>query len=35
MEHFDMDGNGKIDSYEFICAMTMLSHATLDVFYFM
>ena len=26
-----MDGNGKIDSYEFICAMTMLSHSTLEV----
>ena len=30
-DHFDMDGNGKIDSYEFVCAMAMLSHATLDV----
>ena len=26
-----MDGNGKIDSYEFICALTMLSHSTLEV----
>jgi len=26
-----MDGNGKIDSYEFICAMTLFSHATLEV----
>jgi len=26
-----MDGNGKIDSYEFVCAMAMLSHATLEV----
>ena len=28
---FDMDGNGKIDSYEFICALAMMSHGTLDV----
>jgi hypothetical protein len=26
-----MDGNGKVDSYEFTCAMSMLSHATLEV----
>lgn len=26
-----MDKNGKIDSYEFICAMAMLSHSTLAV----
>jgi Ca2+-binding EF-hand superfamily protein len=26
-----MDGNGSIDSYEFTCALAMLSHATLDV----
>mmetsp|Transcript_34586 Transcript_34586/g.25733 ORF Transcript_34586/g.25733 Transcript_34586/m.25733 type:complete len:183 (-) Transcript_34586:41-589(-) len=25
-----MDGNGKIDSYELICALAMLSHSTLD-----
>lgn len=30
-EHFDMDGNGKIDSYEFVCALAMLSHSNLDV----
>ena len=29
-DHFDMDGNGKLDSYEFVCAMAMLSHSTLD-----
>ena len=27
---FDTDGNGSIDSYEFVCAMSLLSHATLD-----
>jgi hypothetical protein len=26
-----MDGNGKIDSYELICALSMLSHSTLEV----
>lgn len=26
-----MDGNGSIDSYEFTCALAMLSHANLDV----
>lgn len=25
-----MDGNGKVDSYEFVCAMAMMSHATLE-----
>lgn len=30
-DHFDMDGNGKVDSYEFTCAMAMLSHASLQV----
>ena len=30
-EHFDMDGNGKIDSYEMVCALAMLSHSTLEV----
>jgi Ca2+-binding EF-hand superfamily protein len=25
-----MDGNGKIDSYELICALAMLSHSTLE-----
>jgi len=29
-DHFDMDGNGKIDSYELICALAMISHSTLD-----
>ena len=32
-DHFDMDGNGKIDSYELVCAMAMLSHSTLEVSY--
>lgn len=27
---FDMDGNGSIDSYEFTCALSLLSHGTLD-----
>jgi Ca2+-binding EF-hand superfamily protein len=27
---FDTDGNGSIDSYEFVCALSLLSHATLD-----
>ena len=27
---FDLDGNGSIDSYEFVCALSLLSHATLD-----
>ena len=27
---FDTDGNGTIDSYEFICALSLVSHATLD-----
>ncbi len=26
-----MDGSGKIDSYEFICGLSLLSHATLEV----
>ena len=30
MQMFDMDGNGSIDSYEFVCALSLLSHATLD-----
>lgn len=30
MEMFDMDGNGTIDSYEFTCALSLMSHATLD-----
>lgn len=29
-EYFDINGDGKIDSYEFLCAITMLSHSTLD-----
>ena len=29
-EYFDLDGNEKIDSYEFLCAMTMLSNSNLD-----
>lgn len=29
-EYFDMDNSGKIDSYEFICGMALLSHATLS-----
>jgi Ca2+-binding EF-hand superfamily protein len=27
---FDTDGNGSIDSYEFVCALSLMSHATLD-----
>ncbi len=30
-EYFDMDGNGLIDSYEFICAIAMLVHSSVDV----
>ncbi len=30
-EYFDMDGNGQIDSYEFICAIAMLVHSSVDV----
>ena len=30
-EYFDMDGNGMIDSYEFICAIAMLVHSSIDV----
>lgn len=26
----DMDGNGKVDSYEFMCAMSLLAHGTLE-----
>lgn len=26
---FDTDGNGSIDSYEFVCALSLMSHATL------
>ena len=26
-EVFDMDGNGLLDSYEFVCAMAMLVHS--------
>ena len=29
-DYFDLNGDGKIDSYEFMCAITMLSHSTLD-----
>lgn len=29
-EYFDINGDGKIDSYEFLCAITMLSHSTLE-----
>jgi len=28
-EFFDMDGSGKIDSYEFICGLALLSQSTL------
>ena len=28
---FDIDSSGKIDSYEFICGIAMLGHATLEV----
>lgn len=27
---FDTDGNGSIDHYEFVCALSLMSHATLD-----
>jgi Ca2+-binding EF-hand superfamily protein len=27
---FDFDGSGKIDSYEFICCLALLAHATLE-----
>jgi len=30
MQMFDMDQNGSIDSYEFVCALSLMSHATLD-----
>jgi hypothetical protein len=30
-DYFDMDGNGQLDSYEFICAMAMLVHSSIDV----
>lgn len=30
MELLDLDGNGAIESYEFMCAMAMLAHGTID-----
>ena len=30
MDMFDMDGNGSIDSYEFVCALSLMSHANFD-----
>ena len=30
-EYFDMDGNGQLDSYEFVCAIAMLVHSSTDV----
>ena len=30
MKMFDMDQNGSIDSYEFVCALSLMSHANLD-----
>jgi hypothetical protein len=33
-EYFDMDGNGQIDSYEFICGIAMLVHSSIDVNFF-
>lgn len=30
MDMFDSDQNGSIDSYEFVCALSLMSHATLD-----
>jgi hypothetical protein len=30
-DYFDMDGNGQIDSYEFICAVAMLAHSSTEV----
>ena len=30
LDMFDMDGNGSIDSYEFVCALSLMSQATLD-----
>lgn len=29
-EYFDINGDNKIDSYEFMCALTMLSHSSLE-----
>ena len=30
MDYFDQNGDGRIDSYEFLCAITLLSSSTLD-----
>jgi Ca2+-binding EF-hand superfamily protein len=30
-EYFDMDENGVIDSYEFICAIAMLCHSSVEL----
>jgi len=30
-EYFDMDENGVIDSYEFICAIAMLNHSSIEL----
>jgi Ca2+-binding EF-hand superfamily protein len=30
MEMLDLDGNGEIESYEFLCAMAMLAHGSID-----
>jgi len=27
---FDTDGSGKIDHYEFVCGLSLISHSTLD-----
>ena len=32
-EYFDMDGNGQLDSYEFICAIAMLVHSSIEVLF--
>ena len=30
-EFYDLDGSGQIDSYEFICAVAMLCHSSIEV----
>jgi Ca2+-binding EF-hand superfamily protein len=30
-DFFDIDGNGYIDSYEFICSIAMLTHSYIEV----
>lgn len=33
-EFYDLDGSGQIDSYEFICAVAMLCHSSIEVRYY-